>query len=153
MKTLADAWEWYESTQRSLEQMQRIGRKYWPLIPWEDDPPIGRDDTFRNLEPREIEKATAASLAPIDDLAVVVLFSVFESLVREYLVESIEPEAAKLTDPILIEAAEDAIRGVREGSFYVRVLEPLKAQGRVSADLVTQVNRVQPGWLRIDDSP
>ena len=80
---------------------------------------------------------TAASLKPIDDLAVIVLFSVFESHVRDYLVERIEPSANELTDPILKEAAEDAIQGIKEGSFYRRVLEPLKKQQRVSADLVT----------------
>lgn len=143
MKTLADAWEWYESTRRSLEQIQRIGRRYWPLIPWNEEPLIGRDDVFRTLDARDIEKATASSLAPIDDLAIVVLFSVFESLVREHLVESIRPEAASMIDPILKDAAEDAIRGVQEGSFYNKVLEPLKSQGRVSADLVTQVNQVR----------
>ena len=40
-------------------------------------------------------------------------------------------------------AAEDAIRGVEEGSFYRRVLEPLKRQERVSADLITQVDQVR----------
>ena len=143
MKTLADAWRWYTSTRLSLEQMQRIGRRYWADIAWEEDPPLGRDDTFRMLESADIEQATARSLAPIDDLAVVVLFSVFESQVREHVVALIRPEAAGLLDPILKEAAEDAIQGVQEGSFYRRVLEPLKAQGRVSADLVTQVDQIR----------
>ena len=84
-----------------------------------------------------------AGLEPIDDLAVVVLFSVFESVVRDYLVECIEPQANELSDPILKEAAEDAIQGVKEGSFYRRVLDPLKKQGRVPADLVTQVDQVR----------
>lgn len=79
----------------------------------------------------------------MDDLAIVVLFSVFESLVRSHVVEIIGPEAAALADPILRHAADGAIRGVQEGSFSSRVLEPLKEQGRVSADLVTQVNQVR----------
>lgn len=142
MNTLADAWDWYRSTRRSLEQIQRIGRKYWNDIPWEVAP-MGRDDDFRMLDAPEIEKATSASLAPIDDLAVVVLFSVFESLVRDHLVKRIKPEAAALTDPILKQAADDAIRGVEEGSFYLRVLGPLKEQSRAPADLVTQVDQVR----------
>jgi hypothetical protein len=48
-----------------------------------------------------------------------------------------------LIDPILKEAAENAIQGVEEGSFYRRVLDPLKEQRRVSADLVTQVDQVR----------
>jgi hypothetical protein len=44
---------------------------------------------------------------------------------------------------ILKEAADDAVQGVTEGSFYRRVLEPLKKRGRVSADLIIQVDQVR----------
>jgi hypothetical protein len=142
MNTLGDAWNWYVSTKKSLEQLQRIGRKYWDEIPWATAS-IGRDDHFRLLEEEDIEKATTASLEPIDDLAVVVLFSVFESLVRTQVAERIRPEATNLMGPILKQAAEDAIQGVEEGSFFNRVLEPLKEQGRVAPDLITKVNQVR----------
>lgn len=55
--------------------MRRIGQKFWNEIPWEKAA-IARDDEFRMLEAGDIEAATGASLAPIDDLAVVVQFSV-----------------------------------------------------------------------------
>jgi hypothetical protein len=142
MNTLADAWDWYVSTRRTLERMQRLGARYWNDFQWETAA-IGRDDEFRMLEAAEIATQTTTSLAPIDDLAVVVLFSVFESLVRSHVVALIKPEATALSDPILKQAAEDAIRGIEEGSFYRRVLEPLKEQGRVSADLITQVDQVR----------
>jgi hypothetical protein len=142
MNTLVDAWNWYIATKQSLEQLRRLGRKYWDSIPWETAA-IGRDDDFRLLEEEDIEKATTASLEPIDDLAVVVLFSVFESLVRSHVVERIRPEAATLVDPILKQAVGDAIRGVEEGSFFVRILEPLKQQGRILPDLITKVNQVR----------
>jgi hypothetical protein len=67
----------------------------------------------------------------------------FESHVRDYLAARIKPEAAGLSDPILKEAAEDAIQGVEEGSFSRRVLSPLKEQGHVSGALVTQVDQVR----------
>ncbi len=68
MKTLAEAWDWYISTQRSLEWLHRIGDKYWNDIPWTNEPPIGRDDRFRLLEASDITEAASASLRPIDDL-------------------------------------------------------------------------------------
>jgi hypothetical protein len=142
MKTLADAWNWYEATKRNLTRMRRLGRRHWN-DPSLKDASIWQDDQFRMLDPAVIALETAASLKPIDDLAIVVLFSVFESQVRDYLVTRIKPEAAGLTDPILKEAAGDAIQGVEEGSFYRRVLHPLKEQGRVSTDLVTQVDQVR----------
>lgn len=40
-----------------------------------------------------IEAETEKSLVPIDDLAVVVLFSVFEAVVRGYLAARLQPEA------------------------------------------------------------
>lgn len=148
MKTLADAWNWYEATKRNLARMRRLGRRYWNDLSLKDVS-IWQDDQFRMLTPTVIVTETAASLQPIDDLAIVVLFSVFESQVRDYLVARIKPEAASLTDPILKEAAEDAIQGIEEGSFYRRVLQPLKEQSRVSADLVTQVGqvRVYRNWV------
>ena len=122
--------------------MRRLGRKHWVGLPWKTHS-IGQDEEFKTLEAPDIEQETAASLEPIDDLAIVVLFSVFESLVRSHVVQIIGPEASELVDPILKHAAEDAIQGVQEGSFYGRVLEPLRKQGRVSADLVTKVNQVR----------
>jgi hypothetical protein len=141
MTTLADAWEWYLATRSNLELTQRIARRYWDSIPWDD--PIMRDDRFRTLGKDDIDAQAKVGLAPVDDLAVVVLFSVFESLVRDYMVRRIRPEADRLSDPILKYAADDAIQGIEEGSFYRRVLHPLKEQQRVPAHLVTQVDQVR----------
>ncbi len=142
MKTLADAWNWYLATRRNLERMARLGSKHWG-DPSLEDASIWQDDLFRMLEPSVIVADTTTSMKPIDDLAVVVIFSVFESNVRDYLAARVKPEAADLSDPILKEASADALQGIEEGSFSKRVLQPLKAQGRVSADLVTQVDQVR----------
>lgn len=142
MKTLADAWNWYKATKQNLARMQRLGERHWgdaSLM----DASIWQDDLFRMLEAADIVAETTAGLKPIDDLAIVVLFSVFESRVRDHLIDLIEPEAARITGPILREAADEAVQGVKEGSFYRRVLEPLKKQDRVSADLITQVDQVR----------
>ncbi|MBY0521986.1 MAG: hypothetical protein K2R98_01220 [Gemmataceae bacterium] len=142
MNTLIDAWNWYEATRRNLARMQRLGRKHWG-DPSLETASIWRDDEFRMLDASEIVKETTTSLKPIDDLAIVVLFSVFESHVRDHLAERMKPEKEMLTDPILMEAAVDAMQGVEEGSFFQRVLRPLKEQDRVSADLVTRVDQVR----------
>jgi|ERR1051325_2888336 hypothetical protein len=142
MKTLADAWAWYVATKTALTRMRRLGEKHWN-DPSLADASIWRDDSFRMLEAVDLVEQTTRSLQPIDDLAVVVLFSVFESLVRDHLKELIEPEAAGIANPILKEAAEDALQGIAEGSFYRRVLEPLKKQGRASAELVTQIDQIR----------
>ena len=142
MKTLADAWNWYEATKKNLERMQRLGKKHW-THPSLADTSLWQDDDFRMLEASKIVAETTVSLIPIDDLAVVVLFSVFESRVRDYLIGLIEPQAETITDPILKEAADEAVQGVKEGSFARRVLDPLKKQERVSTDLITQIDQVR----------
>jgi len=142
MKTLADAWNWYVATKRNLARWRRLGHNHWGHASLENAS-IWQDDQFRTLVAEDIVAETTTSLKPIDDLAIVVLFSVFESQVRDYLIAQIKPEAGSLTDPILKEAAEAALQGVAEGSFFRRVLDPLKKQGRVSADLVTQVDQVR----------
>ncbi|HKI38162.1 MAG TPA: hypothetical protein VKA46_40285, partial [Gemmataceae bacterium] len=124
MKTLVDAWNWYEATKRNLERMRRLGRRHWN-DPSLEGASLWQDDQFRALAAVDIVAETTASLQPIDDLAVVVLFSVFESHVRDYLVARMRPEIEVLSDPILKEAAADARQGVEEGSFYRRVLSPL----------------------------
>jgi hypothetical protein len=142
MTTLADAWSWYEATKLSLLRIHRLGANHWS-DPSLDSASIWQDEHFKTLEAGQIVTHAETSLAPIDDLAVVVLFSVFESRVRDFLIELIEPHAANITDAILKEAANEAIQGVQDGSFYRRVLEPLKKQQRVSAHLVTQVDQVR----------
>jgi hypothetical protein len=130
MKTLAEAWDWYQATRRNLHRMQRLGRKHWK-DPTLEGASIWQDEQFKLLEAEDIVEETTASLKPIDDLAIVVLFSVFESNVRDHLVAGIKREATPLKDPILKDAAEEAIQGVEEGSFYRRVLDPLKQQPAV----------------------
>ena len=142
MKTLADAWKWYLNAKQNLERMRRLGEKHWG-DPSMEAASVWKDDSFRRLEADDIVAESRVGLEPIDDLAVVVLFSMFESQVRDYLVERIQPQADTITDPILKEAAESAILGVKEGSFYTHVLEPLKKQSHIDPNLVTQVDQVR----------
>jgi len=142
MRTLAEAWNWYKATKQNLARMQRLGERYWTALSLPDTS-IWQDDHFRTLEAADIVTETTVSLKPIDDLAIFVLFYVFESHVRDYLIELIEPQAERIIDPILKEAANDAMQGIKDGSFYRRVLEPLKNQGRVSSNLITQVDEVR----------
>jgi hypothetical protein len=141
MTTLEEAWAWYQATAHSLWRVERIGRKYWTAPELEQL--LGNDNHFRDLTGAVVEGESKNGREPLDDLAVVVLFSVFESRVRDYLIARLEPEVAKLTEPILKAAAEDAVRGVEEGSFYRRVLDPLKQQQAVNANLVTEVDQVR----------
>jgi hypothetical protein len=137
MTSLEEAWRWYESTRHQLQLMSRLGRLHWPVLPWEG--PLGRDDSFRLLEGAQVEEEAAVGLAPLADLAVVVLFSVFEAEVRRRVLEQMEGEVKNLKHPALRRAAADVTEQVAEGSFF-HVLEPFKG---THADLIEEVNQVR----------
>ncbi len=46
-----------------------------------------------------------------------------------------------ITDPVLIYAANEAIEGIQDGSFGLRVLRPL--QDRVGIDLIEKVSQIR----------
>lgn len=143
MKTLQDALGWYESAKLNLGRMQRIGTHHW-----NDDSlqgtSIRKDERFKQVEASEIELETITALRPIEDLGVLVLFSVFESAVREHLKGIIEPLTIRgLGHPILQDAAEDVLEDISQGSFANYVLTPLQNQGRITAELSHKVKQVR----------
>ncbi|HEX5273358.1 MAG TPA: hypothetical protein VFW33_22835 [Gemmataceae bacterium] len=137
MMTLEDAWRWYESTRLLGRRMERLARHYWDELPWAGR--LERDDHFRDLEQVRVAEEADFALAYLDDLAVVVLFSVFESLVRHHILAELREESKAIRHQALRAAAAEAREKVEEGSFF-HVLEPFK--GRY-ADLVEQVNQVR----------
>src|SRR3954463_7237050 len=72
MNTLEDAWKWYQEAKLQVGLVRRLASEYW-------------DDRFRDLERNQLEESARATLDQMDDLAVLVLFSVFESEVRKVL--------------------------------------------------------------------
>jgi len=138
MTSLADAWRWYEAVQRHAKLARRLVGVHWAELPWSGR--LGRDQFFRDLDPDEVTRESSFVTDELADLAVLVLFAVFEAAVREAVLAGVKPEAERLSHPTLRHAAADALAGLEEGSFF-RVLEPFKAHGH--SDLVEQVNQVR----------
>ena len=139
MTSLADAWNWYRATRDQLALAQRLGRKHWDRQEFRDL--IGRDDHARDFNGAAVIAATSAALQPLDDLAVLVLFSVFEAIVRDRLVTQFQDERIGLIHPVLREAAREAVEGIKNGSFHNNVIEPLKAD--ISDLVIEPVNQVR----------
>lgn len=142
MKTLQDAWDWYASTKENLARMRRLGSRHWNGDSLQGTS-IRADDKFKQLEADDIVRQTSIALGPIDDLGVLVLFSVFESAVREHLEGSIRPLTIGLSHPILKDAANDVIEGIRQGSFANNVLSPLQRQRHITPELSDKVKQVR----------
>src|SRR5262249_27250757 len=78
-------------------------------------------------------------LQQLKDLAIVLFFSVFESLVRGRIRAEVDVERRTLKHPVLQSAAEKTDQELDRGSFH-RVLDLLKAY---DPDLVEQVRQVR----------
>ncbi|HKI36867.1 MAG TPA: hypothetical protein VKA46_33755 [Gemmataceae bacterium] len=137
MTSLEDAWRWYEKTRSQLRRMKRLAQHYWTELPWEGR--LERDDHFQLLQAGQVEEEAAFGLLHLDDLAIVVLFSVFESLVRHRILAEVIEESKVIRHRTLKLAAEEARERVEEGSFF-HVLQPFKDH---HADLVEEVNQVR----------
>ena len=138
MTSLDDAWNWYLAVDGQLKLVRRIASNHWESLPW--DGPLGRDRYFQTLTAGAVEAAADRGFKPLEDLAVFVLFSVFEAEVRGVALSGMKSEADRLQHPALRLAAKEARERVEDGSFF-RVLEGFKAV--VPADVVEQVNQVR----------
>ena len=138
MISIADAWRWYDATRKSLFRIRRLAAKHWGDLPWEGS--LGRDDEFRLLEAVDVIQDGNLALDYFDDVAVLVLFSVFEAQVRSHLLAEVRSEVDAIRHPALRLAATDALTAIEDGSFF-RVLEPFKSPEL--AGLVEEVNQVR----------
>lgn len=137
MRTLADAWKWYENTRHQLRLIQRLAEHYWDDLPWQGK--LSNDNYFRLADNASLVEEARFSLAHVNDLAVVVLFSVFESSVRHHVLTELEKEVPTIRHRALRLAAEKTRERIELGSFF-EVLQPFKD---AHADLVEEVNQVR----------
>lgn len=159
MTTLEEAWAWYQAAVQGAKQLIHLA-PLWGELPWGQGDGwvsrIERDNVLGHIEADEMEKNARRAIGNLDDLAVLVLFSVFEANVRDLVTTQLRPEVDDLKHPVLRSAGEDVLQAVADGSFF-RVLEPFKSQA--SPDLVEQVNQVRRyrNWVahgrRADNRP
>jgi hypothetical protein len=107
-------------------------------LPWEG--PLGKDEKLKEIEAESIVKGAGFCLEHLDDFAVLILFSVFESIIRDRVLYDIERERSLLTHSLLIRIVGESIKDVESGSFF-RVLEVFKSSE--TSDLVEEVNQVR----------
>ena len=135
--SLDDAWCWYESARRSARTLARLGEKHWNNLPWDGD--LGRDNHLQNLTSAEILSDAQTVFDDLDDLCVLLLFSVFESAIRAKVLAEVEAELPPLRHVAIKRALDEMKEGIEHGSFF-KVLEPYKD---LDADLIEEVNQVR----------
>ena len=91
---LDGAWKWYGTTRRQLQLFGRLGRNNWDGLRW--DGSLGRDDAMKGLESDAIVADSEFCLEHIGDFAVLILFSAFETIVRDQVLSKLEDEKARI---------------------------------------------------------
>ena len=135
--TLDEAWRWYEAARDLSRAMGRLGQKYWDDLPWEGR--LGRDNSLGAMQSSEVNEMSRVILDDLDDLCVLLLFSVFEATVRQRVLADVADEMPIVRHPALVNAIEALNDTIGHGSFY-RVMDPFKG---LDANLVEEVNQVR----------
>ncbi len=137
MRNVDDAWKWYVTTRTQLRLFGRLGRKHWDGLPW--DGSLGRDDKLKDIDSEAVVTGSVFCLEHLDDIAVLILFSVFESVVRDQVLSEVEDEKRRLRHAVINQIVNDAEQEIEHGSFY-RVLQALKGS---DVNLVEEINQVR----------
>jgi hypothetical protein len=135
--SLADAWRWYKAARLLARAMARLGENHWDKLPWDGD--LGRDNHLKDLTSAEILSGSQTILNDLDDLCVLLLFSVFEATIRQRVLAEVEAELSQPRHVAIRRALADMKDGIEHGSFF-KVLEPYKD---IDANLTEQVNQVR----------
>ena len=143
MMTLDDAWNWYEKTKKQLVLFGRFGRKHWENLPWDGE--LGSDDRLKNVAARELVDDTDFSLSHLGDFAVLILFSAFESIIRERAQLDVKRERDRLSHPLVTRILDEAAQDIEQGSIF-RVLDVFKGQDPSLVEEVNQVRRYR-NWV------
>jgi hypothetical protein len=142
MTTLDDAWAWYSAVAEGAKRLAHLA-KFWNDLPWGEHDwvrQIERNGVLGGLEADQMDKDSRRVTKELDDLAVLVLFSVFEANVRDLVERQVRPEVDRLVHAALTKAGEEVLQRISEGSFF-RVLELLKSQ--IDSALIEEVNQVR----------
>src|SRR5689334_16559494 len=137
ISSLEGAWKWYASVRELTLTMLAMGKKHWESLPW--DGPLGQDERLRHVETPQILDWATVTHSDLDDLCVLLLFSVFEATVRSRALMDVAAEVPTLRHPALQHAVRTLNEALEHGSFY-KVTEAYKT---LDPDLVEQVNQVR----------
>jgi hypothetical protein len=143
MSSLDDAWRWYESVKTLTEDMARLGRRYWDRAEWAD--PLGRDNRFRDVDSSDIAGRVNTVLGgqdgdrDLEDLGVLLLFSIFEAIVRDLAQSDVKKSLPQVLHPAVEHAIKGLINDIESGSFG-KVTQAFKG---MDADLIEEVNQVR----------
>ncbi len=148
IRSLEDAWRWYEAVSDLVGMMDRVARRYLSEEKGKQtlEETLHRDDRFRTIESATIRDLAKRVTEDLDDLAVLLLFSVFEATVRERTLEEMDRELEKPPRHLVLKkAVGDAKDTIEHGSFG-RLTESYKDLDPKLRTMVDQVRHYR-NWV------
>lgn len=148
IRSLEDAWHWYEAVKTLVRMMDRMGRRYWSESVQEKTlrETLHHDNVFREIEAAEIQDLAKRVVEDLDDLVVLLLFSVFEANVRERTLEEIDREMEKPPRHLVLKKAVDDAKDTIEHGSFGRLTESYKELDPHVRTLVDQVRHYR-NWV------
>jgi hypothetical protein len=136
IRSLEDAERWYRAVKSLAVYVKRIAGL------WDEEAiaeVLGRDNRLREVTSAELTDKATTVLQDLNDLGVLVLFSVFEATVRARTEADIEREMAELRHPAVVAAVKDLKDAIQNGSFA----KITTAYKQMDPDLTEKVNQVR----------
>jgi hypothetical protein len=136
IRSLDDAWEWYLAVRTLAYDMRKLAGK------WDDpalDAVLSRDNRLRDRTSADLVDKANLILADLDDLSVLLVFSVFEATVRARANADVDRETVEMRHPAVLSAIRALKDAIENGSFG-KVTEAYKG---MDIDLTAQVNQVR----------
>jgi hypothetical protein len=136
IRSLDDAWNWYVAVRTLAYDMRhlagRCDRPEWEAV-------LNHDNRLRHRSAAELRDMSRRILEDLDDLAVLVLFSVFEATVRARAGADIERETALISHVAVKQAVKELKEAIASGSFA----KVTAAFQKMDSDSTAQVNQVR----------
>ena len=99
IRSLDDAWNWYGAVKALAQDMKRLAEK-WNTA--ELQAVVSRDNRLRDRAAGELMDRANATLEDLNDLAVLLMFSVFEATVRDHAKADVDRETASIQHPAVL---------------------------------------------------
>lgn len=137
IRTLDDAWKWYKAVDRLVRHMRRMAANYWDRE--ELSNLLSRDSIFRNRTAAAILDDANRIEEDLEDLAVLVLFTVFEAEVRGVAQLDAERLLRETAHPAMLSAARDLEDAIERGSFS----KLTAAYQPMDVDMTAQIDQIR----------
>jgi hypothetical protein len=146
---LERAWLWYQAKRDVSRLVARLGETYWADLPWAGK--LDDDPYFKDLESAQVERMSKDVLESLDNLAILVLFSAFEAMVRERVIAAVEAEIPVVRHSFSLRAVKDMNASLKKGNFenvlgYCKEIDATVFQNVIG---VTQL--AKPSRYRLSD--